>query len=393
LLDVAVIGGGPIGSRVAYTLAEKGYQVAVLEKRAAIGEKVCCTGIISQECINRYAIPPDVIYRSLNSAKIFSPSGNMIRVYRPETQACIVNRPALDCCMADRARSKGVRYYLECRAENIDYFPDRVLITTQRPDGKGQFEAKAVVLATGFNAPLVKKCGFSSPQYFTTGVQAEVDIPANTEVQVWFNQDIAPGFFAWLAPTAPGKALAGLMTRQTPGRQLRNWLQQLEKQGQIHPGKHLLRYSGIPLKFTGRTSGKRVLIAGDAAGQVKPTSGGGIYFGLICADIAADTLHNAITTDNFSARALAAYDRAWRQILAKELQKEYLARRIYEKLSNQQIDLIISALKSSGIIESLLKEPELSFDWHGGLLLKALKSAIGTGAHRLFKVGLGRTQK
>ena len=48
MLDVAVVGGGPAGSRVAYKLAELGHQVAVLEKRDAVGEKSCCTGIISQ---------------------------------------------------------------------------------------------------------------------------------------------------------------------------------------------------------------------------------------------------------------------------------------------------------------------------------------------------------
>ena len=54
LYDVAVIGGGPVGSCVAYKLAEMGYGVVVLEQNGGVGKRVCCTGIIGKECVGSF---------------------------------------------------------------------------------------------------------------------------------------------------------------------------------------------------------------------------------------------------------------------------------------------------------------------------------------------------
>jgi digeranylgeranylglycerophospholipid reductase len=393
LIDIAVIGGGPVGSRVAFNLAKKGYQVEVFEKRVDIGGKPCCTGIISQECISRYNIPLEVIYRPVNSAKIFSPSGKFFRIYRQDAQASIVNRRAFDYLLAKRAKDQGAKYSLACAAEKIIALSDKVIIECAQQGNTRQIEAKAAVLATGFNALLPKNLGFQPPNYFTTGVQAEVETRNIDEVEVYLNQNTAPGFFAWLVPISANKSLAGLMTRQSPGWHLRNWINTLASAGKVTQPELAIRYSGIPLKPIKRTFGNRLLIVGDAAGQVKPTTGGGIYFGLICADIAADTLHNALNYGDLTSRMLARYEKEWRKILAKELQQGLFTRRLYERLNNQQIELIHSTCTLSGIVESIIKEPDLSFDWHSGLMLKMLKLAITSRANRILTAPLNILHK
>ncbi len=87
LYDVAIIGGGPVGSQVAYRLAAIGYHVVVLEQKEELGEPVCCTGIISQECVNAFGINEDVIFRRVNGAKLFSPSDKLLSLWRQQTQA------------------------------------------------------------------------------------------------------------------------------------------------------------------------------------------------------------------------------------------------------------------------------------------------------------------
>jgi len=84
LYDVAVIGGGPVGSQAAYKLASMGYGVVVVEQKERLGEPVCCTGIIGQECVSSFAIDESVILRRANSARIFSPSGKRLSLWRPE---------------------------------------------------------------------------------------------------------------------------------------------------------------------------------------------------------------------------------------------------------------------------------------------------------------------
>ena len=113
-------------------------------------------------------------------------------------------------------------------------------------------------------------------------------------------------------------------------------------------------------------------MVGDAAGQVKPTTGGGVYFGLLSAGIAVDTLHRGLTNDTLSARGLADYERKWRRKLGKELEIDCYARKFYERLSDQRVDRIFDVIKSHGIDESLLKADDLSFDWHSRAILRLM---------------------
>jgi digeranylgeranylglycerophospholipid reductase len=382
LFDVAVIGGGPVGSRVAFQLASRGYNVVVLEKHAAIGSKPCCTGIISQKCIDQFLVPEDVIFRHLNSAALYSPSRTRIQVSLPQPQAGIVNRPLLDRWMASCARLKGAKYQLDCEVKQVNVITDAVEIHYQIITHVCILKARMVVLACGFSSSLVKRMGMGQPAYQCTGVQTEVEVRNCQEIEVYFNQNIAPGFFAWIAPTSNGRALAGLMTRKSPGQRLRLWLDELESEGRINKGDHFVKQSGIPLKPLSSTAGERVVVVGDAAGQVKPTTGGGIYFGLLCADLAANSIHQAIEENNYSAKRLSSYEKEWRALLLSEISREYWARRAYQLLSNRQLDDLFKAIQRNGIIESLLNNEYTSFDNHGSLLIKALQLGLVSHAKR-----------
>ena len=149
---------------------------------------------------------------------------------------------------------------------------------------------------------------------------------------------------------------------------LETWLQQLAEREKIVSADVPFQYGGIPLKPLPRTFSDRVLVVGDAAGQVKPVTGGGIYFGLLCADIAADHLDRALRNGDLSARSLAGYERAWRQRLGKELKQGYFARRMYERLGYRTLDKLFRTVRDRGIAEALLEDPSLKFDWHGGAL-------------------------
>ena len=135
-------------------------------------------------------------------------------------------------------------------------------------------------------------------------------------------------------------------------------------------------YGGIPLRPLTKTCGERLLVVGDAAGQVKPTSGGGIYYGLLSANIAAATLHVALETGDLSAGKLARYQQGWRKKLGRELRTGYWARRLFERLSDGQIDRLFEIIRAGGIDEALLKAEDVSFDWHGRTITRLLKYQV-----------------
>ncbi len=370
--DVIIAGGGPIGSRVAYRLAEKGHRVLVLDKKSRPGTKVVCTGIIGQECAAAFNIDDRAIIRRVNSASLFSPSGNPLHLRREEPQACILDRTAFDVWMVERAKQAGADYQFNSRVKDITVASNRISVSTDYQGKTQVVPARAAVVACGFNPGLLTRLGLGTFRDFTIGVQAEVEAPGTGEVEVYFG-DAAPGFFAWLVPTTPPMARAGLLSRVNPGLYLKKWLAELSARRKIVTADVNISYGGIPLKPLSRTCAERMVVVGDAAGQVKPTSGGGIYYGLLSADIAGDVLHQALEDDDLSAKRLARYERGWRKKLGREIRTGYWSRKLYERLSNRQIDRIFTIVKASGIDEAMLKAEDLAFDWHGRTIIRLLK--------------------
>ncbi len=385
MYDTVVIGGGPIGGYVAFKLAEKGHRTLVLERKPQAGEAVCCTGIISRECATAFAIEDRVILRQVNSASLFSPSGNRLSLWRAEPQACILDRVAFEISIAERAQGAGAEYHFNSLVKDIVTGSDGASVTVLS-QGKGlEIQTRAVVIASGFAPGLCTRSGLSRFGDFTVGAQAEVETPGTNEVEVYFG-DMAPGFFAWLVPTTPSMARVGLMMRKNPGLYLRKWLTLLAAQGKITSAEVELCYGGIPIKPLPRTYGERLVVVGDAAGQVKPTSGGGIYYGLLSADIAAETLHQALEDGDLSAKRLASYERGWKKKLGRELKVGYWVRKLFERLSDRQIDRIFEIVKAGGIDQALLKAEDLSFDWHSRTILRLLRYQVVARAMHIIKL-------
>ena len=374
-----------MGSYIAGKLAAMGRGVVVLEQHKQVGEKFCCTGIIGQECVNSFATDDNVILRQANSARLFSPSGRELRLRREETQACIIDRVAFDVAMAGRAQAEGAEYILSCLVKNIEAGDDKVRIEALHDGRRLYFETKAIVIAAGFASGLTEGLGMGKSGDFCMGVQAEVETMGIDEVEVYLGQEIAPGFFAWLVPISPRRARVGLLSRHNPGLYLRRLMASLVSQAKIKSAEAEMSYGGIPLKPLPKTYGKRLVVVGDAAGQVKPTTGGGIYYGLLCADIAANTLYQALESNDLSAKSLSSYEREWRRRLGRELRIGYWARKVFERLSDRHIDRILDIIKSNGIDEALLGAEELSFDWHGEVILKLIGHRAVAKATRVVK--------
>lgn len=372
LYDTIIVGAGPVGSYLAGSLAQLGLAVLVLEKKAAVGQNTCCTGIIGKECVDLVAIDKNIITRPASSAKFFSPTGKTLRLWRDDKVAYIIDRPALDLMLANRAQASGADYHLGTQVTDIQIRDDCLRVETDCLGRKKLFEAETVVIATGFGSPLPEKLGLGKIGNFIIGAQAEVEANNLDEVEIYIDQHLAPGGFAWLVPTTGHKGLAGLMTHRQPERHLNNFLLNLKAQDKITSTEVTPGYGVIPLRPLPQTYADRVLVVGEAAGQVKPITGGGIYYGLLCASIAAGSLRQAFLSGDFSKRTLSSYQKLWLARLGKELMVSYWVHQLYAKLSNRQIEKLHNFVARSGIPQFIAEWDDFSFDWHSKLILNML---------------------
>ena len=361
-----------MGSQVAFRIAGSGHSVAVLEQKTDPEQAVCCTGIVSEQCLREFEIDERLVHLHSRSANIYSPSGKKIRLERASDQAAVLNRPAFNNSMAVRAIEAGAKYVRGTRVLDITIESDRAVVATAGGTANVEYEAKSVVLATGSNSALSKKLGLGTPGHVVGGAQVEVETTGKMEVEVCVGRSVAPGLFAWLVPISENKALAGLLAKQGPRQYLAAFLERLVEEGKIGASTGPMLSAALPLKAISRSYTERLLVVGTAAGLTKPMTGGGIYYGLLSADIAAETLLRALASGDMSPRSLSVYQRRWKRKLSEELRVASWGRAVFEHLKDKQVDQAFDIMGKPGRMEKLLGEEGVSFDWHGKAIVDLL---------------------
>jgi flavin-dependent dehydrogenase len=280
----------------------------------------------------------------------------------------------------------GAKYRLGQRV--LQVLPDEqgvTVVTDQR-----SYRAQSVVLASGFGSPLTRQLGLGLAPDHVSGIQALVASNDITNVEIYLGQEVAPGFFSWVVPTAPGQALVGLLARRKAPVHMVNFLRVLRGSNRITRVIKEPSCWGIPLRPLKRTYRDRVLVVGDAAGQVKPTTGGGIYYSLLASEIAVGVLGQALIEDDLSAGNLSQYQSSWKSLLSQELETGYSARRFYEFLSDQQINSLIRQADANGVYQDLSNCSDTSFDWHSQVIGKLMNHPGLCGVLRLVNPLLAR---
>ena len=369
--DVIVVGAGPAGNNAAYRLASLGYSVTVVDWRTNVGDKLC-SGIVGRECVKRFPVDRSLVFRDARLACVVSPGGETVEFERPDVQAQVVDRVGYVASFADTARRAGAKYLLGYRVTSVSTDENCASVQLTDDAERQTLTARALVLASGFGSDLTGQLGLGRVGDYVTGVQAEVLAPHLDRIHVYFGRGVAPGFFAWLIPTSGGKALVGLLSRHHGHAHLEKLMLRLRTDGSITEVTKSPAQWGIPLRPLGRTFGERVLVVGDAAGQVKPTTGGGIYYSLLASEVAAETLDGALRVNDLSASKLGLYEKGWKGMLCRELEIGYSARRLFESLRDRQIDFLMHTVANNGIYKDLASSGWVSFDWHSGVITRVM---------------------
>jgi digeranylgeranylglycerophospholipid reductase len=371
--DLAVVGGGPAGLLAARRCAEAGLDVVLLEEHGAVGDPVHCTGIISLETAALAKIADDIVLGRLRHARLVSPGGAECLLRWTATgneEILVVDRTLFDRGLAEQAQRAGVVVRTDARVDDIQVRAGAVTLEA----GGRRMSARACILACGVSYRLHRQLGFALPAQVMHTAQVEVEAEQSDAVELFFGRAVAPEGFIWSVPILRGERHAlkvGALTRGDAGACLARFLRRpdVHRRLRVPPGRLVRRL--LPLEPAPRTVADRVLLVGDAGGFTKPTTGGGIYYSLLTAALAAETLIHAFPSDRLDAESLGVYERRWEEKLGADLRVSGWLRQFLAKCRDDEIDGLVRAL-GSGSVQAVIRD-SARFNRHREVILALVR--------------------
>jgi len=372
--DIAVVGGGPAGCFVGEALAKRGFEVVIVEEHGEVGNPACCAGVVGTGGLRELNIKPRKwVLGKLRRAVFYPPSNRPVEITRGKVEAFVIDRAAFDRELARKAVKAGATMLLRTRCVGLK-LGRRPVVKLKGARGT-EVETRLVIGADGPASIVARDVGLlKTARYFKCAqLETFAEVRADT-AELYFGSSFAPGFFAWLTQ-AGDLCRVGLGTSQ--GDALDKLLSFIKTcptaSTKIQSSKIFNLGAGlIPEPLTRKIYADHVMLVGDAAGHVKPLTGGGIYTGLSCAQLAAEVAAEALEGEP-TAKKLRAYEQAVMKKFGREFELGIRARKVFERMSDKDLNLIFELLKRKDVQMLVLKN--FDFDHHNKLFRVLLRKA------------------
>lgn len=354
-------------------LSARGADVLVLEEHGEIGQPVHCTGVLGYEAFDELDLPKHTILALSTAASFRHEDGEPVVVDSDHIIAAVIDRAQFDRALADRARATGAVVRTGARVDTLVVGADGVTIIVR--DADEPVRARVCVLACGANYRFNRELGLGVPRAFVQTAQVEMPFPAQPRIEVRLGREVAPGGFAWAVPFHRGDTpyiRLGLFCDSDAARRFGKYAAQRARDAGVDPASlPEARLKMLPLGPVRRTVGDRIVAVGDAAGMVKPTTGGGIYYSLISGRLAAHAIADALATNRLRARDLRIYEERWRALLGPDIRAGLAFRALATRIGDRGIRALVEVARVDGIVP-LLKETA-DFNWHRRAALALLR--------------------
>ncbi len=392
--DVVVVGGGPAGTMSARYAAMKGARTLLIEEHRAAGSPVQCTGLVSSKTLDVCGIKSGPwVYQEITGAHIFAPDGSSISIGGEKVRAYVVDRKMFDRHLLGQAAAAGAEVMIGTKAVGLRDADGKKVLEVVSGGRKMRIKGSVVIGADGVQGNIARWSGLGQVQKVLSGVQIETayDVADIDHVEVFVGSEV-PGFFAWAVPVNDNTARVGLCV--DPARTQLSAYEHLMRFLDSNPrmkeraarGCSDMLVGCIPLGSQSCTAGDGVLITGDAAGQVKPTSGGGVYMGALCAKIAGEVAAKAALSGNTSTGALMEYDRRWREAVGRELAVGMRIHKVFGRLGDEDFNELIRFFGEPEVLELINTYGDID---HPSILVgKLVAKAKGKKLLGVFRVAL-----
>lgn len=387
--DVAIVGGGPVGSFAASSILSqnKALQVAVFEHHQKSGFPPHCSGLIGIDGLKKlkiyHSLAKHVSFNQIKAAKFFSPSGRSFIIDRKQNELLVVDRPRLDSLLAKQAYKHGASFQYRSVVKRITRSKQGLnwIISGISPDTR-KFEvvSNIIISAEGHHPRILPQAGLQPPskKWFLPAFQFELENVSDIDrnfVELYFGSKFAPGFFVWLIPLNDSRTRVGLAIHPYLAKGVRKRLSFVTKKHPILSKK--LKKSKLVDSWGGfvpasgpipRTFTNGFMVAGDAAGQTKATTGGGFNIGGYCGYLAGKVAAESAHVNNYSSNFLKKYQQLWQSVFEPELSLMKFFRRGLSFLPDKKLESFFNIAIQTGIDTHMQKIQNI--DLHGKALLK-----------------------
>lgn len=379
-VDVAIVGCGVSGASVALAAAKRGLSVSIFEEHEKVGVPSHCSGHVGIFAFRQFApdIPTKIIENEIKGALLYPPTGKPLTLHRQKPVTWVLNRAEFDRHLATLAVKGGASLQLSTRVEGFRRSEEGGLSLKTSGRNGHELSCKMLIDASGCGASISKYVGLAKPGrgLLVNSAQFTVENPIDVDadlVEVYFGQGFAPGFFGWIIPRRDGSAKVGIAAGGRSN--VRECFERFVHKHRIVSAKlkHAKptsppMYHPIPVGgATTRTYANNILVVGDATSQVKPTTGGGIVFGLACGQMAGETAATALQSGDTSASFLQSYEKRWRRLFGFDLTAMSWLRRLLYRLPDRHLDRIFAI--SSDLKADLILNRTEDIDFQGRTLL------------------------
>jgi geranylgeranyl reductase family protein len=353
--DVVVAGGSIAGLICAREIASKGHKVLVIEEDYEIGTPEHCGGLVSITGLEELGIIPSrKSYEHLiEFAEVHAPNGKSFVINSKKQKVAEINRRELDKQIAHQAQKNGAVIKVRTSFQELT---NKGIRTNEE-----EIECKIFVDARGVSSLIHKD---------RTGIlpSAQYEIYANWiekgKVEIFFDQEKYPCFFAWIIPSGNGKGKIGVAGKGI------NVNETIEKFLASRGNYSTIRKIYAPIWIKGpieKFVNEKTVTVGDAAGQAKPTTAGGIYSSGMGGLFAGQAISKFLESNDKS--DLEEYQKKWSEKFGNEFEKQLFARKFLERLNNKTINKLFESITPE--ITKEISEKD-DFDFHTGSIIKLL---------------------
>jgi geranylgeranyl reductase family protein len=359
--DLVVVGGGPSGCFLAEKVARRGFEVLLVEEHERIGEPVSCAGVVGMRGMRELGVGAERFALSrLRRGLIFSPSGEVLELDRGRVEALVLDRGAFDRHLGERAAEAGAE--LEPGTRCLEVREEGTPVVGLSGRGKGEVRARVLAGADGPTSVVARKSGMMGGRRFIRCVQVEVKAETEPDTVEVYLRSSAVGLFGWVVPAGEVARIGMGTLKGDPGEGLRSLLRLLSPRLKGGPGR--LSFGLIPYDLPRSLLRGSTLLVGDAACQVKPLTGGGLYLGLSCSLLASRAI--SVFLEGGHPSLLRLYPREVERRFGRELRWGRRMRELLSSLSDRELDALVRTLAEGRVREEILRRAD--FDHHSTLL-------------------------